>query len=105
MGAATVARLHDQPEFLADLEASKSELAAARAKSLPPQNDCKLEAEALARDAPAKPLVGGGLRLSLNFGFRPEGDLQDGSYERAVSARKASSAEGVGCGQQWVEAV
>jgi acid phosphatase (class A) len=55
MGAATVARLHDQPEFLADLEAAKSELAAARAKSLPPQNDCKFEAEALGETSPQSP--------------------------------------------------
>jgi acid phosphatase (class A) len=55
MGAATVARLHDQPEFLADLEAAKSELAAARAKSLPPQNDCKFEAEALGETPPQSP--------------------------------------------------
>ena len=55
MGAATVARLHDEPEFLADLAAAKSELAAARAKSLPPQNDCKFEAEALAETPPQSP--------------------------------------------------
>ena len=55
MGAATVARLHDEPEFLADLEAAKSELAAARAKNLPPQNDCKFEAEALAETPPQSP--------------------------------------------------
>ena len=55
MGAATVARLHDQPEFLADLEAAKSELAAARAKNLPPQNDCKFEAEALSETPPQGP--------------------------------------------------
>jgi acid phosphatase (class A) len=48
MGSATVARLHDEPEFLADLEAAKSELKAARAKNLPPQRDCKFEAQALA---------------------------------------------------------
>ena len=55
MGAATVARLHDQPEFLADLEAAKAELTAARAKSLPPQNDCKFEAEALGETPPRSP--------------------------------------------------
>ena len=47
VGAATVARLHAEPAFLADLEAAKSELAAARAKNLAPQRDCKFEAEAL----------------------------------------------------------
>jgi len=55
MGAATVARLHDEPEFLADLEAAESELTAARAKNLPPQNDCKFEAEALGETPPQSP--------------------------------------------------
>jgi acid phosphatase (class A) len=55
MGAATVARLHDEPEFLADLEAAKAELAAARAKGLPPQSDCKFEAAALAETPPQGP--------------------------------------------------
>jgi acid phosphatase (class A) len=36
LGAATVARLHDEPEFVADLEAAKAELAAALAET-PPQ--------------------------------------------------------------------
>ena len=55
IGAATVARLHDEPEFLADLAAAKAELAAARAKNLPPQRDCKFEAEALAESPPQAP--------------------------------------------------
>jgi acid phosphatase (class A) len=55
IGAATVARLHDEPEFLADLAAAKAELAAARAKNLPPQRDCKFEAEALAESPPRSP--------------------------------------------------
>jgi acid phosphatase (class A) len=49
VGTATVARLRGEPSFLADLEAAKSELAAARAKGLAPQRDCKAEAEALAQ--------------------------------------------------------
>jgi acid phosphatase (class A) len=49
IGAATVARLHAEPAFLADLEAAKSELAAVRAKTLAPQRDCKFEADALAQ--------------------------------------------------------
>jgi acid phosphatase (class A) len=53
IGAATVARLHAEPDFLADLAAAKAELAAARAKHLPPQRDCKFEAEALA-EAPSQ---------------------------------------------------
>jgi acid phosphatase (class A) len=55
MGAATAARLQDEPEFLADLEAAKAELATARAKGLPPQGDCKFEAAALAETPPQGP--------------------------------------------------
>jgi len=47
MGAATVARLHTSPEFLADLETAKAELAAARAKGLAPTRNCSEEAAAL----------------------------------------------------------
>jgi acid phosphatase (class A) len=49
MGAATVARLHADPTFRADLEAAKAELAAARAKGPKPQRDCAAEAAAMAR--------------------------------------------------------
>jgi len=49
MGAATVARLHANPEFRAELEAAKAELAAVRAKGLKPTRDCQAEAEALAQ--------------------------------------------------------
>jgi acid phosphatase (class A) len=55
IGAATVARLHAEPAFVADLEAAKAELAAARAKNLPPDRDCKFEAEALAQTPPQAP--------------------------------------------------
>ena len=48
MGAATVARLHADPTFLADLEAGKAEFATLRAKGVPPTGDCKAEAAALA---------------------------------------------------------
>jgi membrane-associated phospholipid phosphatase len=48
MGAATVARLHANPTFLADLEAAKAEFAALRAKGVPPTGDCNAEAAALA---------------------------------------------------------
>ena len=48
MGAATVARLHADPGFLADLDAGKAELAAVRAKGLKPTQDCDAEAAALA---------------------------------------------------------
>jgi acid phosphatase (class A) len=48
MGAATVARLHANPEFLADLQAAKAELAAVRDKGLAPTRNCSEEAAALA---------------------------------------------------------
>lgn len=48
MGAATVARLHSDPTFRADLEAARSELAAIYAKGVAPTVDCKAEADALA---------------------------------------------------------
>jgi acid phosphatase (class A) len=47
LGAATVARLHADPAFRADLEAAKKELAAVRAKGLAPMRDCMAEAAAL----------------------------------------------------------
>jgi acid phosphatase (class A) len=52
LAAGTVARLHDDPAFLADLEVAKAEIAAARAKKLAPQRDCKVEANALTTKAP-----------------------------------------------------
>jgi acid phosphatase (class A) len=55
IGAATVSRLHAEPAFLADLEAAKSELAAARVKNLAPQRDCKSEADALSQTPPQGP--------------------------------------------------
>jgi acid phosphatase (class A) len=48
MGAATVARLHADPTFRADLDAARAELAAVRAKGIAPTGDCKAEAAALA---------------------------------------------------------
>ena len=48
VGAATVARLHANPEFLADLKAAKAELAAVRGKGLAPVRNCSEEAAALA---------------------------------------------------------
>ncbi len=55
IGAATVARLHAEPDFVADLEAARAELAAARARNLAPTRDCKFEAEALALAPPQAP--------------------------------------------------
>jgi acid phosphatase (class A) len=48
MGAATVAKLHTVPEFRADLEAVRTEVAAARAAGKRPTRDCAAEAKALA---------------------------------------------------------
>jgi membrane-associated phospholipid phosphatase len=48
MGAVTVARLHADPTFEADLAAAKAEFTAIRAKGLPPTLDCQAEAAALA---------------------------------------------------------
>jgi acid phosphatase (class A) len=48
MGAATVARLHADPTFAADLAAAKTEFAALRAKGVPATGDCKAESAALA---------------------------------------------------------
>lgn len=47
IGAATVARLHDDPTFLADLAAARREIAAARAQGLQPARDCAAESAAL----------------------------------------------------------
>jgi acid phosphatase (class A) len=55
IGAATVARLHADPTFLADLAAAKAELLAARARQLAPQRDCKFEAGALEQTTPMVP--------------------------------------------------
>jgi acid phosphatase (class A) len=44
LGAYTVARLHADPDFRADLEAAKAELEAVRAKGLKPARDCGEEA-------------------------------------------------------------
>jgi hypothetical protein len=48
VGAATVARLHGDPTFRADLDAARDEMAAIRAKGSPPNRDCKAEDAALA---------------------------------------------------------
>jgi acid phosphatase (class A) len=48
MGAATVAKLHSDPTFRADLDAARTELAAIRAKGIAPTVDCNAEAAALA---------------------------------------------------------
>ena len=47
LGAALVARLHAEPEFLKNLSAAKEELADIRARGLSPERDCDAEAAAL----------------------------------------------------------
>jgi acid phosphatase (class A) len=49
MGAATVARLHADPAFRADLETAKRELAEARKAQRKPVRDCSAESAALAQ--------------------------------------------------------
>ena len=49
IGAATVARLHADATFRADLDAAREEIAGVRAKGVPPAHDCKIEAAALAQ--------------------------------------------------------
>jgi len=48
LAAAVVARLHDEPAFIADLTAAKAEIRAARADGRKPSRDCAEEAAALA---------------------------------------------------------
>jgi len=47
MGAAAVARLHDNADFRADLAAARGEIAAARAAGLKPDADCQAQAQVL----------------------------------------------------------
>ena len=47
LGAAVVARLHSEAEFLEALDAAKDELADVRAKGLQPERDCEAEAAGL----------------------------------------------------------
>jgi len=55
MGAGTVARLHAEPAFRADLDAAKAELVAVRANGLKPTRDCAAEASAMAIEPPPIP--------------------------------------------------
>jgi acid phosphatase (class A) len=55
VGTATVARLHAEPAFRADVEAARAEMTAVRAKGLKPTRDCAAEAAALALDPPQAP--------------------------------------------------
>lgn len=49
MGAATVAVLQNNPEFIADLEAARQEVQAAKSKPSAPGMDCQMEETALLR--------------------------------------------------------
>ena len=55
LGTLVTARLHADPAFLADLAAAKEELAAVRARGLPPTRDCAAESAAMALQIPADP--------------------------------------------------
>ncbi len=57
MGAATVARLHADATFRADMEAAREEIAALRAKGVPPARDCNAEAAALAQGFQASDVI------------------------------------------------
>ena len=57
MGAATVARLHADATFRADMDAARDEIAAVRAKGIPPARDCNAEEAALAQGFQASDLV------------------------------------------------
>jgi acid phosphatase (class A) len=52
VAAATVARLHAEPVFVAQFALAKEEVAKARAQGLKPQRDCAAEASALALATP-----------------------------------------------------
>jgi acid phosphatase (class A) len=50
MGSATVARLHANPEFRADVQAATLEVTAARSKGLLPTRDCAAEQQVLSAE-------------------------------------------------------
>lgn len=53
VGVYSYGRLQANPGFQSDMQSARRELAAVRAKNLPPSRDCKAEAEALAITLPA----------------------------------------------------
>ena len=57
VGAATVARLHADPTFRADMDAARDEIAAVRAKGVPPAGDCREEAKAMAMGYQASDVI------------------------------------------------
>jgi acid phosphatase (class A) len=58
MGAATVARLHADPAFQAELKAAKAEFDALRARGREPDRDCEAEGDALMYEIFRKPQPG-----------------------------------------------
>jgi membrane-associated phospholipid phosphatase len=56
-GEATVARLHANQTFRADMDAARDELAAVRAKGVPPAGDCSEEAKAMAMGYQASDVI------------------------------------------------
>lgn len=50
--AAAVARMHAEPQYQRDVAAARKELAAVRARGLPPKRDCAAEAQALSQKLP-----------------------------------------------------
>jgi acid phosphatase (class A) len=48
VAAAVIAKLHSDPQFRADLEAARAEMAALRRQGTPPEGDCAAEAATLA---------------------------------------------------------
>ena len=79
MGAATVARLHADPTFLADLEAAKEEFAAIASKGAVPGQRCATEAEALEMGFQARDVI------AINILLLPDDTLL--SRAEAVNAK------------------
>jgi len=55
IGSATVARLHADPVFAAQLDAARTEIASARARGAMPAGDCAAEAAVIASSATSSP--------------------------------------------------
>jgi acid phosphatase (class A) len=55
VGSVVVTRLHSDPAFVADVATARAELAAVRARGLPPVRDCAAESAALAMRAVTPP--------------------------------------------------
>lgn len=82
MGAASVARLHADPTFLADLEAAKAEFAALRANGVPPTGDCQAEAAALEMGFQAPTVT------AIDILLEPDATMLGRAAENNASLRK-----------------